>query len=94
VAFNGGTLNLFFQAGFNTEGTAKIFDFDTFAGSGFTTLNTSGLASGFTASFNAANGIVTVIPEPGVALLGGLGLLALLRRRRDQDPEAAVCDRR
>lgn len=28
--------------------------------------------------FNALN----VIPEPTVALLGGLGLLALLRRRR------------
>jgi autotransporter-associated beta strand protein len=82
VAFNGGTLNLFFQSGFNTEGTVKIFDFDTYAGSGFTTFNTSGLASGFTASFNAADGIVTVVPEPGVALLGGLGLLALLRRRR------------
>lgn len=27
-------------------------------------------------------GTVTPIPEPSVALLGGLGLLALLRRRR------------
>jgi len=82
VAFNGGTLNLLFQSGFSTEGTVKIFDFDTYAGTGFTAINTSGLASGFTASFNAADGIVTVVPEPGVALLGGLGLLALLRRRR------------
>ncbi len=90
VAFNGGTLNLLFQSGFNTEGTVKIFDFDTYAGGGFTIVNTSGLASGFTASFNATNGIVTVVPESSVALLGGLGLLALLRRRRDQDPVAAV----
>jgi MYXO-CTERM domain-containing protein len=25
---------------------------------------------------------ITAVPEPGAALLGGLGLLALLRRRR------------
>jgi autotransporter-associated beta strand protein len=82
VGFNGGTLNLLFASGFSTAGTVKIFDFDSYAGSGFTSVNTSGLASGFTATFNAANGIVTVIPEPSAALLGGLGMLALLRRRR------------
>jgi autotransporter-associated beta strand protein len=82
VAFNGGTLNLLFQSGFNTEGTVKIFDFETYAGTGFTAINTSGLASGYSASFDAANGVVTVVPEPRTALLGGLGLLALLRRRR------------
>lgn len=82
VTFNGGTLNLLFQSGFNTEGTVKIFDFDTYAGGGFTTVSSSGLASGFTASFDATTGIVTVIPEPGTALLGSLGLLVLLRRRR------------
>lgn len=27
--------------------------------------------------------VITAVPEPGAALLGGLGLLALLRRRRD-----------
>lgn len=33
--------------------------------------------------FNGAAGsIITVIPEPTISLLGGLGLLALLRRRR------------
>ncbi len=30
----------------------------------------------------AMSGVITVIPEPSAALLGGLGLLALLRRRR------------
>jgi hypothetical protein len=94
VSFNGGALNLFFPNGFSTEGTVKIFDFDTYAGTGFTTVSSSGLASGFTASFNSANGMVTVIPESGVALLVGLGPLALLRRRRVQDSVAAVYDRR
>ncbi len=81
VTFNGGTLNLLFQSGFNTQGTVKIFDFDAYAGSGFTTVAATGLASGFSASFDETNGIVTVIPEPRAALLGGIGLLALLRRR-------------
>jgi autotransporter-associated beta strand protein len=35
----------------------------------------SGVVNGFATQF-------TVVPEPGVGLLGGLGLLALLRRRR------------
>ena len=60
----------------------KIFDFDAYAGSGFTAVIATGLESGFTASFDQINGTVTVIPEPCVALLGGLALLAVLPRRR------------
>ena len=41
---------------------------------GFTTLDTNTSITSFE---------YTVVPEPGAALLGGLGLLALLRRRRD-----------
>jgi hypothetical protein len=83
VKFNGGTLNLLFQSGFSTTGTVKIFNFDLYTGTGFTTLSASGLASGYTATFDASNGIVTVVPEPNAAaLLGGLGTLLLFRRRR------------
>jgi autotransporter-associated beta strand protein len=77
----GGTLNLLFAPGFNTTGTVKIFDFETYSGN-FTTVNPTGLASGYEASFDQTSGLVTVIPEPGAGLLGSLGLLALLRRRR------------
>jgi hypothetical protein len=38
--------------------------------------------SGNYSTFNGAQIEVTAIPEPSAALLGGLGLLALLRRRR------------
>ncbi len=83
VKFNGGTLNLLFQSGFNTEGNVKIFDFDAYDGSGFTTVSTTGLASGYTATFNASNGLVTVVPEPNAAVvIVSFGFLALLRRRR------------
>lgn len=82
VHFNGGTLNLLFQSGFNTMGTVKIFDFDAYAGTGFTTLNATGLASGYTATFDETSGIVTVVPETSaMAMLGSFGLLAMLRRR-------------
>jgi autotransporter-associated beta strand protein len=76
-----GTLNLLFDSGFNTAGSVKIFDFDVYGGN-FTSVVASGLASGFTATFDETTGIVTVVPEPGAAFLGSLGALALLRRRR------------
>ena len=64
----------------------------TFAGT-FEVSSTQGAFSGnagvwsisennVTYQFSEATGVLTVIPEPTTALLGGLGLLALLRRRR------------
>lgn len=83
VDFGGGILNLLFQPGFNSTGTVKIFDFDAYSGTGFGEVNVSGLASGYSAIFDSSNGVVTVIPEPGVALfLGAWGSIMLLGRRR------------
>jgi len=77
----GGTLNLTFQSGFNTLGTVKIFDFETYAGT-FAGVATTGLASGFTASFSAVNGVVTVVPEPTTwaLLVAFLSVVVTLRR--------------
>lgn len=80
VAF-AGILNLAFQSGFSTVGAVKIFDFDGYSGT-FSSILSSGLASGYTASFDSATGFLTVVPEPSSALLSGLGLLFFMRRRR------------
>jgi autotransporter-associated beta strand protein len=44
--------------------------------------NAANVGAGRQAYFQSGSLQVVVIPEPGVTLLGGLGLLALLRRRR------------
>jgi fibronectin-binding autotransporter adhesin len=75
-----GTLNLLFASGFNTLGSVKIFDFETYTGN-FTSVVPTGLAAGLTATFDATSGTLTVVPEPKATLLGALGVLLLLRRR-------------
>ncbi|MEO7099386.1 MAG: autotransporter-associated beta strand repeat-containing protein, partial [Luteolibacter sp.] len=42
----------------------------------------SGTSGSITYSFSETTGVLTVVPEPSALLLGGLGVLALLRRRR------------
>ena len=81
----GGSLNVTFDSNVDV-GWAKIFDFTNYAGSlapgGFAY---SGLTGGKTASFDAATGILTVVPEPSVLALltaGLLGLLAYAWRKR------------
>jgi MYXO-CTERM domain-containing protein len=46
-------------------------------------VNTAGNIFGFTADAGNPTATFTLIPEPSATLLGGLGMLALLRRRRD-----------
>jgi fibronectin-binding autotransporter adhesin len=69
-----------------TESFGSNFNVDTFTkegggtGAGIWT-KAIGLTT-YSYQFNTTSGVLSVIPEPSTALLGGLGLLALLRRRR------------
>jgi len=85
VAF-GGTLNLNFSGGTYTNGsTVTIFDVDSYSG-GFGTVSFSGLGVGQSATFDATNGLVTVVPEPKTWVLIGIGLSFMLwnlRRKRN-----------
>ncbi len=80
-----GTLNLNL-AGVTGPGSAQVFNFSNYSGT-FGTVNVAGLASGLTASFDAANGTVTVssVPEPaamGLMAAAGVGLLLVGRKRK------------
>ena len=66
------------------EAEGTVFDASTIAGLSLT----PGTAAGWSYGFDnvGGNGLLTatyVIPEPSASLLGGLGLLAILRRRRN-----------
>lgn len=79
-----GELNLVFESGFNTVGSTKIFDFESYSGS-FDSIHVTGLAAGYSASFDALTGTINVIaaPEPtSAALLILAASLLLLRSNR------------
>jgi autotransporter-associated beta strand protein len=80
----GGTLNVTNIGGTLLNGdTFNLFDWGSTSGA-FSSVNLPGLDTGLTwdQSNLYVNGQIAVVPEPAAALLGGLGLLALLRRRR------------
>jgi autotransporter-associated beta strand protein len=82
----GGTLNILYagaSSDFASGMVFNLFDASSFSGS-FDTVNLPTLTEGLTWQNDlASNGTLAVIPEPSAsALLGSLGILALLRRRR------------
>lgn len=78
----GGSLNLLFSGGtYANNSTVQIFSFENYVGN-FASVNFSGLGAGQSAVFDSSTGFVTVVPETEAALLGGIGMLVLLRRRR------------
>ena len=80
----GGILNLYFDLDetYAVNSSVPIFDFYGGYSGDFSEVKYYNLGAGQSATFDETTGIVTVIPEPRAALLGGLGLLPLLRRRR------------
>ena len=80
----GGTLNISNIGGTLTIGdTFNIFDWSSSSGT-FSSVNLPGLSSGLSWDQSSLylDGQIAVVPEARAALLGGLGFIALLRRRR------------
>jgi autotransporter-associated beta strand protein len=81
----GGILNVLYggnAANFTNGMIFNLFDATLGFSDAFTTVNLPSLAGGLTWQNDlATSGSISVVPEPHAALLGGLGLLALLRRR-------------
>jgi autotransporter-associated beta strand protein len=82
----GGILNVLYggdAANFTAGMSFNLFDATLGFSNSFSTVNLPSLTGGLTWEDNlSTNGTIVVVPEPSAALLGGLGLLALLRRRR------------
>jgi autotransporter-associated beta strand protein len=84
-----GTINVIWFGGFTaSQGDSfNLFDATTYNTSAFDVssdllLPTLGAGLTWDTSTFSTNGVISVVPEPKAALLGGLGLLVLLRRRR------------
>ena len=84
----GGILNLAFSSGTYADGTDVLQLFANTGGrsGNFSAVNATGLAAGQSATFNAATGFITLVPEPSTcaSLLAGLafGYYTIFRRRK------------
>ena len=77
-AFDGGGSVVNYKVGATNLGTFTLAQ----QSAAYMTFGLEGAPSPSVAIFKIDNLSVNAIPEPGAALLGGLGMLALLRRRR------------
>jgi T5SS/PEP-CTERM-associated repeat protein/autotransporter-associated beta strand protein len=91
----GGILNLAFSGGTYADGTDVL---QIFANSGgrsgnFSAVNYTGLAAGQSATFNAATGFITVVPEPStyaISTIATAGLAGLMRWRKRRSFKSTV----
>ena len=72
----GGILNLAFSGGSYADGTDVLQIFGNTGGrsGNFSAVNATGLAAGQSATFNAATGFITVVPEPSTYAMALAGL--------------------
>ena len=91
----GGILNLVFSGGSYADGTNVLQLFTNTGGrSGdFSAVNATGLGAGQSATFNAATGFITVVPEPStyaISAIATAGLASLMRWRKQLTKESEV----
>ena len=91
----GGILNLAFSGGSYADGTDVLQIFANTGGrsGNFSAVNATGLADGQSATFNAATGTISVVPEPStIALMASAsaGLAGMIRWRKRRAAKAAA----
>ena len=82
----GSVLNLIFSGGTYNNGTDVLQLFTNTGGftGDFTSVNSTGLAAGQYATFNATSGFISFVPEPSTYALAaiGAGIVGLMHRRK------------
>jgi hypothetical protein len=77
----GGTLNLTTGYAVALNDTVQLFSAASYNGA-FSSITGTDLGGGLSWSFNASNGSITVIPEPGTWVLFLIGASAIILRRK------------